>query len=96
MLVLGGVLSLFHVAFSIGASVRIPFTASNVTAAGSIGPKAKAVQALPDYAEGTLAGNQNFINHSTTLTIGPAEGVGLLVIGKQAGAPSIDLHLALR
>ena len=39
---------------------------------------------------------KNFINHSTTMTIGPAEGVGLLVIGQQPGAPPIDLYVALR
>ena len=43
-----------------------------------------------------LAGNQNFVNDSTTLTVGPAEGVGLLVIGKQDGAPAVDLYLVLR
>lgn len=96
VLVLGGVLSLFNVAISIGVSVRIPFTSSNITAAGSIGTKEQAVEALPNYVQGELAGNANFINHSTTLTIGPAEGVGLLVIGEQPGAPPIELHAALR
>jgi hypothetical protein len=96
VLLLGGALSLFSVAFSIGISVQIPFTASNITAAGSIGTKEKAVEALPDYAQDRLGDNQNLINHSTTLTVGPAEGVGLLVIGKQPGAPPIDLYLALR
>lgn len=96
MLLLGGVLSLFNVAFSIGVSVQIPFTSSNITAAGSIGTKEKAVEALPNYAQGRLCGNENFINHSTTMTIGPAEGVGLLVIGEQPGAPPIDLYAALR
>ncbi len=96
VLLVGGALSLFNVAFSIGVSVQIPFTSSNFTAAGSIGTKEKAVEALPNYAQGRLAGNENFINHSTTLTIGPAEGIGLLVIGKQPGAPPIDLYAALR
>jgi hypothetical protein len=96
VLLLGGALSLFNVALSIGVSVQIPFTPSNITAAGSIGTKEKAVEALPNYAQGRLAGNENFINHSTTLTIGPAEGIGILVIGKQPGAPPIDLYVALR
>jgi hypothetical protein len=96
VLLLGGALSLFNVAFSLGVSVRIPLTPSNFTAAGSIGAKEMAVKALPNYVQGRLAGNQNFINHSTTLTIGPAEGVGILVIGKQPGAPPIDLYLAVR
>jgi hypothetical protein len=96
VLVVGGALSLINVAFSIGASAQVPFTSSNVTVAGSIGAKELAVEALPDYAQGRLASNENFINNSTTLTIGPAEGVGLLVIGQQPGAPPIDLYLALR
>jgi hypothetical protein len=93
---LGGLLSLFNAAFGLGVSVGIPLTQSNVTAAGSIGAKDRATDALPSYAKDRLAGNQNFVNNSTTLTIGPAEGVGLLVIGKQDGAPAIDLYLVLR
>ena len=93
---LGGVLSLFNAVFGLGVSVGIPFTQSNVTVAGSIGGKEKAADALPNYVRDRLAANQNFVNNSTTLTVGPAEGVGLLVIGKQAGAPTIDLYLVLR
>jgi hypothetical protein len=94
--VLGGALSLFNAVFGLGLSVGIPFTQSNVTVAGSIGAKEKAPDALPSYARDRLAGNQNFVNNSTTITVGPAEGVGLLVIGKQDGAPAVDLYLVLR
>ncbi len=93
MLILGGALSLFNTVFGVGVSARIPFTQSNVTVAGSIGAKDRTVDALPNYAQGRLGGNQNFINNSTTLTIGPAEGAGLLLVGKQDDAPVIDLHL---
>ena len=93
---LGGVLSLFNAVFGLGVSVGIPLTQSNVTVAGSIGGKDKAPDALPSYTRDRLAGNQNFINNTTTLTVGPAEGVGLLVIGKQDGAPAVDLYLVLR
>ena len=93
---LGGLLSLFGAVFGLGVSVGIPLTQSNVTVAGSIGTKEKAADALPSYARDRLAGNQNFVNNTTTLTVGPAEGVGLLVIGKQDGAPAIDLYLVLR
>lgn len=96
VLVLGGALSLFNAVFGLGVSIGIPFTQSNVTVAGSIGTKDKVVEALPNYTQGRLAGNQNFINQSGTLTIGPAEGAGLFVIGKQEGAPAIDLYLVLR
>ncbi len=44
----------------------------------------------------TSACNQDFINHSQTVTIGPAEGATLFVLGKQDDAPTVDLHLAAR
>jgi hypothetical protein len=96
VLTLGLVLSLFNAAIGIGASVRIPFTASNLTIAGSVGTKQKAPEVLPGYTFGRLGGNQNFINHSSTLTIGPAEGAVIVILGKQDNAPIIDLHLEAR
>jgi hypothetical protein len=96
VLTLGIVLSLFNADIGIGVSARIPFTPSNVTAAASIGAKDRVAAALPDYTQGRLGGNQNFINYSQTLTIGPAEGTGLVVVGKQEGAPLVDLHLFAR
>jgi hypothetical protein len=96
VIVLGGILSIFPVAFGLGASVGVPFMESNITVAGAIGAKDRVVGALPDYTRGRVGGNQNFINNSTTLTIGPAEGVGLFVVGRQEGAPAIDLFIALR
>lgn len=94
--VLGGFLSLFTSAFGIGASVGVPFMQSNITMAGAIGTKAKVVEALPAYARERLAGNQNFINQSGTLTVGPAEGVAVFIVGSQPGAPSVDLYIAIR
>jgi hypothetical protein len=96
VLTAGLILSLFNAAISLGASVRIPFTATNLTIAGSLGAKQKAPAALPAYTRGRLGGNQNFINHSSTLTIGPAEGAYLIVLGKQDAAPLVDLHLEAR
>lgn len=96
VILLGGALSLFGVAFGLGASVGIPFTQNNITAAGSIGSKDKILDGLPAYTQGRLAGNQNFINNSTTLTVGPAEGAAVFVVGKQEGAPAVDLHVSLR
>jgi len=95
VLTVGIVLSLFHAVVGIGVSVRIPLTNSNFTLAGSIGAKDRAVGALPDYTEGRLGRNQNFFNNSTTMTIGPAEGTVLVILGRQDGAPPIDLHLVL-
>ena len=96
VIVLGGALSLFSAVFGLGASIGIPFTQSNITAAGSIGSKDKILDGLPSYTQGRLAGNQNFINNSSTLTVGPAEGAAVFIIGKQDGAPAIDLHVVLR
>jgi hypothetical protein len=90
----GIALSLFNADIGIGLSVRVPFTESNLTVAGSVGAKSKVTATLPSYLDGRLAGNQNFINQSATLTVGPAEGAALLVLGKQDGAPLVDLHLS--
>ena len=94
VLVVGIALSIFNLSVGGGVSIRIPFTPSNVTVAGSIGAKGKTTQALPDYTRGRLAGNQNLFNYSETMTIGPAQGAGLIVIGRQGDAPAVDLHLA--
>ena len=96
VLTVGIALSIFNAGVGIGVSVRIPFTASNVTVAGSIGAKDKAVKALPDYTQNRLGGNQNFFNNSTTMTIWPAEGAVVVIVGKQDGAPALDLHLVVR
>jgi hypothetical protein len=96
VLAVGLLLSLFNTAISIGVSVRVPFTHSNLTLAGSVGEKTKAVSVLPNYTAGKLGGNQNFINHTSTLTVGPAEGTALIILGKQSGAPTVDLHLEAR
>jgi hypothetical protein len=96
VLTAGIILSIFSAAIGLGASVRIPFTASNLTIAGALGAKQKTPNVLPAYTRGRLGGNQNFINHSSTLTIGPAEGAYLIVLGKQDAAPIIDLHIEAR
>jgi hypothetical protein len=96
VLTVGIVLSLFNTGVGVGVSVRVPFTQSNLTVAGSIGAKDKAVGSLPEYTDGRLGGNQNFFNNSTTMTIGPAEGAALVILGKQDGAPAVDLHLVVR
>jgi hypothetical protein len=96
VLTLGLLLSVFNADIGVGVSVRIPFTDSNLTVAGSVGKKEKAADALPRYVQGKLAGNQNFINQSNTLTIWVAEGTVIIVLGRQEGAPLIDLHLEAR
>src|SRR6266850_2266521 len=96
VLTVGILLSLFNTGVGIGVSVRIPFTQSNLTLAGSLGAKDKTVSALPAYVEGRLGGNQNFFNNSTTMTIGPAEGAAVVILGKQDDAPAVDLRLVAR
>jgi hypothetical protein len=96
VLTVGIILSLLNVGIGIGASVRIPFTASNLTVAGVVGAKSKALAAFPSYTDGRLGANQNFFNNSTTMTIGPAEGAALVIIGRQDDAPAVDLHVDIR
>ena len=96
VLIVGVLLSIFNANVGIGVSVRVPFTSSNLTVAGSVGAKDKTAGALPDYTEGRLGGNQNFFNNSTTMTIGPAEGAAIVIVGHQGGAPAVDLHLVVR
>jgi hypothetical protein len=96
VITVGIVLSLFNAGVGVGVSLRIPFTQSNVTVAAALGAKSKTVDALPNYTAGRLGGNQNFFNNSTTMTIGPAEGAALVVVGRQDDAPAVDLHLVVR
>ncbi|HEX5502810.1 MAG TPA: hypothetical protein VFW96_09315 [Thermomicrobiales bacterium] len=95
VLILGLGLALFAANVGIGASVRVPFTQSNLTVAGSVGRKDLGREALPRYVADRVGDNGNFINHSMTLTIGPAEGISVFVLGRQAGAPVVDLRLDL-
>jgi hypothetical protein len=96
VLTLGLLLSLFNSDIGIGISLRVPFTDSNVTAAGSVGKKEHASAVLPAYARGHLGSNQDFINQSTTLTIWVAEGTALVLVARQPGSPLIDLHIEAR
>jgi hypothetical protein len=96
VLTVGLVLSVFNAAIGIGVSIRVPFTQGNLSIAGAVGKKELAPEALPPYVHGRLGGNQNFINQSNSLTIWVAEGAALVVIGRQPGAPVIDLHLEAR
>ena len=92
----GGLLSLFGIIFGLGLSVGVPGMQSNITAAGAIGTKSSIVEGLPTYARERLAGNGNFINQSGTLTIGPAEGAFVFIVGSQPGAPAVDLFIVVR
>ena len=97
VLTVGLILSLFNAAIGIGASVRVPFTSDvNITLAGTVGARDKAPDALPGYVRGRLGRNDDFVNGTQTLTIWVAEGTVLFVIGRQDGAPLVDLHLEAR
>lgn len=93
VVVVGIILAIFGTNLGIGLSARVPFTESNLTVAGSVGGKEMAIDTLPNYVEPKVADNSNFINQSITLTIWPAEGVSVIVLGRQEGAPIVDLHL---
>lgn len=93
VLVVGIALALFSSNVGIGLSLRVPFTESNLTWAGSVGTKDLAIDTLPDYVEPKVGDNSNLINKSITLTMGPAEGTSVIVLGNQEGAPIVSLHL---
>ena len=93
VLIVGIALALFGSNVGIGVSARVPFTESNLTWAGSVGSKDLAIDTLPDYVEQKVGDNSNLINKSITLTIWPAEGTSVIVLGKQEGAPIIGVHL---
>lgn len=88
-------LTLTNSGVGIGISGRIPFTESNITAAASFGHKDEVPGTLPPYVRNRVGGNQNLVNTSETLTIGPFQQVGEFIIGKQEGAPIVDLHISL-
>src|SRR5438034_9234626 len=69
VLTAGLLLTLFNSSIGIGVSVRVPFTESNLTIAGSVGKKEKAADALPPYGRGKLASDPTFIDQSNPLTI---------------------------
>jgi hypothetical protein len=96
VVIVGLALSFFNTNVGIGVSVRVPLTQSNLTLAGSIGAKQKTENALPGYTRGRLGGNQNLVNHTQTLTIGPAEGATLIIVGRQDSVPVFDFHLVAR
>jgi hypothetical protein len=93
VMVVGIILAIFGTNLGIGVSARVPFTQSNLSVAGSVGSKEIAIDTLPNYVEQKVADNSNFINQSITLTIWQAEGVSIIVLGEQEGAPVLDVHL---
>ena len=93
VLVVGIALALFSLNVGIGVSARVPFTESNLTLAGSVGSKDLAINTLPDYVEQKVGDSSNLINKSITLTLGPAEGTSIIVLGKQEDAPIVGVHL---
>ena len=93
VLVVGIALALFSSNVGIGVSARVPFTESNLTWAGSVGSKDLAIDTLPDYVEQKVGDNSNLINKSIALTLGPAEGTSIIVLGKQEDAPIVGVHL---
>ncbi len=93
---IGLILMLINVGLTLGITFRIPTTESNLTLLGCLGEKNKVIASLPSYTREKLGGNQNFLNHSWTMTIGPIEGCKLFVIGKQVGSPSLSLIISVK
>jgi hypothetical protein len=57
VITIGLVPMLLNVGCSIELTLKIPFTNINLTGAGCLGQKVKAVQALPSYVRGKLEDN---------------------------------------
>jgi hypothetical protein len=92
----GLILMLLNTGVSIGITFRIPLTNVNLTAAGCLGEKGKAISSLPTYAQGKLGDNHDFINHSMTMTVGSIEGCELGILGKQLGTPTFNFHFKIK
>jgi hypothetical protein len=92
----GLVLMLLNVGVSLAITLRIPATNVNLTAAGCLGEKGKAIDSLPAYVQGKLGDNHDFINHSMTMTVGPIEGCEIGILGHQAGAPGFNFHFKIK
>ena len=96
VLTVGLILMLFNVGVSIGITLRVPWTNVNLTAAGCLGEKGKAITSLPAYVNGKLGDNHDFLNHSMTTTIGSIEGCEIGILGRQIGAPTFNFHFRLK
>jgi hypothetical protein len=96
VITIGLFLMLINIGLSLGLTVRIPFTNANLTLAGCLGEKTKAVNSLPFYLKGRLGSNQDFMNHSMTTTIWKIEGCEMGIIGNQPGAPVVGIHMGVK
>jgi hypothetical protein len=96
VITIGLVLMLLNVGFSLGITLRIPATQSNIILAGCLGEKNKAVDSLPSYVKNRLGSNRDFMNHTMTNTIWNIEGCEIGVIGQQSGAPLFAIHIGIK
>lgn len=96
VITIGLVLMLLNVGISLGITFRIPLTNVNLTAAGCLGQKGKAIASLPSYVQGKLGDNHDFINHSMTTTVGPIEGCEIGILGRQVGTPTFNFHFKIQ
>lgn len=87
---------MFPAAIGLGISIGVPLMQSNVSMTGAIGAKQKVIDALPAYTRDRVGDNENFINKTTALAVGPAQAVVVFIVGRQEGAPAVDLWIALR
>lgn len=89
---IGVALGLFGLAIAGRASMRIPFTDANITWGGSMGAKDLTREASQSaYISTRIAGRDNFLNTTHTATFLESEWTNIFIIGKQEGAPAIDL-----
>ena len=95
VILLGLIFAALGVGIGGGCSMRVPLTDANISVGGAIGKKEAVQQALPNYLQNRVADNSNFVNHTGSLTVWVAQGMDVVVIGKQPEAPVIDLNISI-
>ena len=96
VITIGLILMLLNLGVSLSLTFRVPLTSANISLAGCLGKKNKALSSLPEYLKGRLGNNKDFLNHSMTMTIGSIEGCEMGIIGNQKGAPLLNLYLGIK
>lgn len=95
VVVIGLICAAIGVGIGGGCSVKIPLTEANISVGGAIGKKDVVQQALPNYLRNRVADNTNFVNHTGSLTVWVAQGIDVVVVGKQLEAPAVDLNISI-
>lgn len=92
--VLAGLIGLTHHAIGLSGSIGIPFTDAHLSLGTQMGDPASLSHAVPNYAQSHINNPQDGLSYFQPFHVGPSGIQFFDVIGKQAGAPAIDLNLS--